>query len=71
MRKRLEKFGEVELLDETNGFRQDFVEKMGKWMLEYHPRHDHFSRDGKSGICVELVVSELILCIGICETRFQ
>ena len=37
MGKRLERFGEVEIVDETNGFELEFMGKR-KWILEHHPR---------------------------------
>ena len=37
MGKRLERFGEVRFVDETNGFGLDFFKKT-EWILECHPR---------------------------------
>ena len=37
MGKRFERFGEVRIIDETNGIEFDFIEKT-EWILEHHPR---------------------------------
>ena len=38
MGKRLERFGEVRIIDETNGFGLDFVKKRDSGFLKHHPR---------------------------------
>ena len=37
MGKRLERFGEVRIVDETNGFRLDFVKKTDSGLWKRHP----------------------------------
>ena len=39
MRKRLDIFGEVGIIDEMDGFGLDFVRKTGNKFLEHRPRH--------------------------------
>ena len=46
MGKRLERFGEVRIIDETNGFGLDVVEKT-EWILEHHPRRGSSTKEGR------------------------
>ena len=50
MGKRLERLGEVEIVDETNGIGLDFVKKTESWV--HQPRRgSNTQRDG-FGICI-------------------
>ena len=53
MGKSLERFGEVEIVDETNGFGLDMIEKEREWISECHPRcgNSTLKKEG-SGICM-------------------
>ena len=52
MGKRLERFGEVRIIDETNGFGLDFVEKT-EWILEHHPRRGSSTlKKDEFGTCI-------------------
>ena len=47
MGKRLERFGEIRIIDETNGFGLDFVEKTESRFWSITPDVEQYSKEGR------------------------